>query len=117
MKKIIIVLVLLLMAFSLCSAEDLDEFAFWAKEIPTMYEAIEDYAVSTWEGLPDLVIKEINHQSYYMYMSAYVVDIYSILYPEVKEYMSNVIDGIVNNGWLMDWKLVYEDLRAILRGE
>ena len=115
MKKIIIVLVLLLMAFSLC-AENLDEFAAWAKEIPTMYEAIKYYAIEEWEGNADLVIKEINSQSYYMFLAVQIVD-NNPDNLEIQQSISFVIDFIVNEDWVFDWAIVWNDLLKMEKGE
>lgn len=115
MKKIIIVLVLLVMAFSLF-AEDLDEFAFWAKEIPIMYEAIKDYAISEWGSNADLVIKEVNSQSYYMFLAVQIVD-NNPTHLEIQEYISLVIANIVNDGWVVDWAVVWNYLLKIEKGE
>jgi len=115
MKKVLIVLVMLMLAFSLC-AEDLNEYAYWAKEIPSMYEAIKEYAIEEWDGNADLVIKEINFQSYFMFLSVQIVD-NNPGNLEIQQSISFVIDFIVNEDWVFDWAIVWNDLLKMEKGE
>lgn len=115
MKKIIIILVLFLMVFNLY-AENLNEYAFWAKETPEIYEAIKTYSINEWDGNADLVIKEINFQSYFMFLSLQVVN-NNPDNQEIQEYIKMVISDIINDDWIIDWAIVWKELLIIEKGE
>ena len=105
MKKIIIVLVMLLLVFSLFGVE-LD---FWAleikREVPEMYEYVKEYSIKEWSGQADLIIQEINSQSYYLFAVLKTYKYYDI--PEIREYINKVIYDLVNNNVLVDWSEVF----------
>ena len=108
MKKIIIVLLLLLVAFSL-NAESLNEYALWAKEASLeIYNSITAYAIYTWGDNPALVITEINFQCYYLYSCLFILN--DNPEPEIRELIISYLSIITNDGLPIDWKWVYDDV-------
>jgi len=111
MKKIIIILVMLLLVFSLFG-ESLNDYSIWTKEnFPYIYTSIKAYSIYNWGDNPELVSVEINKQCGYLYKSLAILN--EDPDPEIKEAISVAVNIVMNMGLPLDWKLVYDNVLYI----